>query len=67
VTLHVGAWITLGLLWWGDGHISYAGLTVLDWTHLVIIAGCVQTIWIRLVRIMRALEAKDKSQPPEVE
>jgi phosphatidylglycerophosphate synthase len=58
VMLHVGAWITLGLLWWGNGRIRYGGLTVLDWTHLVIVAGCVQTIWIRLVRIMRSLQAK---------
>ena len=43
---------------WGDGRIRYGGLTVLDWTHLLIIAGCVQTIWIRLVRIMAALQAK---------
>jgi phosphatidylglycerophosphate synthase len=58
VTLHVGSWITLGLLWWNDGRLRYGGLTVLDWTHLVIVVGCVQTIWIRLVRIMRALQAK---------
>lgn len=55
VTLHVGAWITLGLLLWGDGAIRYHGLTVLDWTHLAIVVGCVQTIGIRLVRIVRAL------------
>ncbi len=58
VTLHVGAWITLGLLWWGDGPMLYAGLTVLDWTHLVIIAGCLQTMWVRLARIVRALRTK---------
>jgi phosphatidylglycerophosphate synthase len=56
VALHAGAWITLGLLWFADGDIRCAGLTVLDWTHLVIIAGCVQTIAIRLVRIVRALK-----------
>lgn len=58
VTLHLGAWITLGLLWWGDGRVRYGDLTVLDWTHLVIIAGCIQTVWIRLVRIVRALQTK---------
>ena len=58
VLLHVGAWVTLGCLWWGDGRIRYGGLTVLDWTHLGIIAGCVQTIWIRLARIMAALQAQ---------
>ncbi len=55
VALHVGAWITLGLLWWGDGRIRYGGLTVLDWTNLAIVAGCLQTIGIRLARIVRNL------------
>jgi phosphatidylglycerophosphate synthase len=56
VALHVGAWITLGLLWWADGRMRYGGLTVLDWTCLAIVAGCVQTIWLRLRRIVRALQ-----------
>src|SRR5437762_6790830 len=43
VALHAGAWLTLGLLWFTGGEIRYGGLTVLDWTHLVIVAGCVQT------------------------
>jgi phosphatidylglycerophosphate synthase len=60
VALHVGAWITLGLLWWGDGRIRHGGLTVLDWTLLAILAGCVQTIWIRLARIIRALQKLDE-------
>jgi phosphatidylglycerophosphate synthase len=55
VVLHLGAWTTLGLLWWGDGQIEYAGLTVLDWTQFVIIAGCVQTVVVRLARIVRTL------------
>ncbi len=64
VVLHVGAWTTLGLRWWGEGQIEYAGLTVLDWTHLVIIAGCVQTILTRLVRIVRTLSAADDATRP---
>jgi phosphatidylglycerophosphate synthase len=56
VALHVGAWITLGLLWWGGGRIHFAGLAVLDWTFLVIVAGCIQTIWVRLSRIVTALQ-----------
>jgi phosphatidylglycerophosphate synthase len=55
VALHAGAWITLGLLWWGDGTIHYGDWTVLDWTLLAILLGCVQTIWIRLTRILRGL------------
>jgi phosphatidylglycerophosphate synthase len=62
VALHAGAWLTLGLLWFGEGEIRYAGLTVLDWTHLVIIAGCIQTLAIRLVRIVRALKKADVAQ-----
>ncbi len=66
VTLHVGAWITLALIWWGGGEgnlskISFAGLTVLDWTYLVVIAGCVQTIALRLMRILRALREKESA------
>ncbi len=58
VALHVGAWITLGLIW-SDRAIRYGGLTVLDWTLLAIIAGCVQTIWIRLTRILRSLHQQE--------
>lgn len=64
VGLHVGAWVTLGLLWWRDGEIRYGGLTVLDWTHAVIVAGCCQTIWIRLVRIVSALHAEPPDEVP---
>jgi phosphatidylglycerophosphate synthase len=65
VALHLGAWTTLGLLWWAEGEIRYGGLTVLDWTYLLIIAGCVQTIGVRLTRIVRTLRAKAEApQPP---
>lgn len=65
VALHAGAWVTLGLLWAGDD-VRYGGLTVLDWTHLLIVAGCVQTIAVRLVRIVLALRREDMPQglPP---
>jgi phosphatidylglycerophosphate synthase len=59
VALHVGAWITLALLWWADGRIRYGGLTVLDWTNLAIIAGCIQTIGVRLARTVRVLRTKE--------
>jgi phosphatidylglycerophosphate synthase len=61
VVLHAGAWITLGLLWWGDGKIRYGGLTVLDWTFVVIVLGCMETIVLRLVRIVRTLRAQGAS------
>jgi phosphatidylglycerophosphate synthase len=56
VALHAGAWGTLGFLWFGEGAIGYGGLTILDWTNLLIIVGCVQTFVLRLFRIVRALQ-----------
>ena len=64
VALHLGAWIPLGLLWWGDGQIRYKNLTVLDWTHLLIGIGCAQTIWVRLARTMRDLHSADSNSNP---
>ena len=57
VVLHVGAWITLGLLWSGRS-IDRGPLTVLDWSNLVVIVGCVETIAVRLTRIVRGLAEK---------
>lgn len=62
VALHVGAWLTLALIWWGDGAIRLGNLTVLDWTLLTILAGCVQTIGLRLVRIIRVLQQETAEQ-----
>jgi phosphatidylglycerophosphate synthase len=64
VALHLGAWTTLGLLWTKDAALRYGGLTVLDWTLLAILAGCVQTIWIRLANIVRALQ--NQSETPVI-
>ncbi len=55
LVLHVGAWVTLGFLWWGDGRLRFGAWTILDWTNLIIVIGCVQTIWLRLRRILRSL------------
>jgi phosphatidylglycerophosphate synthase len=69
VTLHVGSWVALGILWihpiahlpcgfepnrsWTD-----PTFTVLDWTCVVVVVGCVQTIIVRLTKIFRALREK---------
>ena len=58
LVLHAGAWITLACLCWNGGGIRFASLTVLDWACLIVIAGCLQTMTIRLRRIMAALRAK---------
>jgi phosphatidylglycerophosphate synthase len=53
VALHIGAW--LAFVWRGQ----YGGATVLDWTCLAVIAGCVETIIVRLGRIFQSLRAKE--------
>jgi len=40
--------------------LRYCGLSVLDWTCIVIVAGCIQTICARLARIMRKLRDAKK-------
>lgn len=57
VVVHAGAWASLGMLWWGEGG-SIAGLSAMDWAIVIILLGCIQTIVIRLQRIMRSLKAK---------
>ena len=58
VTLHLGAWLTLACFWWNNGAARFGGLTILDWTCAVVVAGCLQTMAVRLRRIMAALRAK---------
>jgi phosphatidylglycerophosphate synthase len=61
VALHLGSWMALGLIWWGDRNARFAGLTILDWTLLAVIAGCIETIAIRLRGILRSLNEKKTS------
>ncbi len=61
VALHAGAWLALGLEWFGPGQGALGPLTALDWTCLLIVLGCAQTIWIRLARIGTALRRKAES------
>ena len=48
VVVHAGAWVTL--VW----------PAALDWACWVVVAGCAQTVGVRLRRIMAALAAKNK-------
>lgn len=57
VALSLGAWITFICARWLDD-FHFGPLTVLDWTCIVVIAGCVQTIAVRLQGIMAALRHK---------
>jgi phosphatidylglycerophosphate synthase len=53
VALHIGAWLTFFL----RGQ-SFGSFTILDWTCFAVIAGCVQTIVVRLKRITATLQTK---------
>jgi hypothetical protein len=38
---------------------GYVGtFSVIDWTCAVIVVGCMQTIWVRLMKIMRELRGR---------
>ena len=52
VALSLGAWLEF------LGCRPFAGFTILDWTCFIVIAGCVQTIVVRLKRITVALQDK---------
>jgi phosphatidylglycerophosphate synthase len=60
VVLHAGAWILAGMLLLGKAADQWhpSRLGVMDWACLAVIVGCVQTIAVRLVRIMRTLDRK---------
>ena len=58
VALHVGAWLLLADRWGANWSADWR-LTILDWTHIVIAAGCIQTIAVRLVRIVAELDRRN--------
>lgn len=70
VALHIGAWLAFvlcrscppsdGLASASDAPIGSGGFTILDWTCLIVIAGCLQTIVVRLKRTMVALQNKPR-------
>jgi phosphatidylglycerophosphate synthase len=57
VALHAGAWAAAAAWWAGDAGARLGPLTILDWTCLVIVIGCIETIAVRLTRIVKALHA----------
>lgn len=54
VLLSIGALATMFLVL-RDERYWAGGFAILDWTHFAILAGCVQTVFVRLSRIFRAL------------
>jgi phosphatidylglycerophosphate synthase len=59
VVLHGGASLALAELWRGRTQPTLGALTMLDWACVVVVIGCVETIAVRLRRIMEALRAKE--------
>lgn len=55
VVAHLGAWLALAEHWSGASWRLPLGLTVMDCALVVVIGGCVQTIYIRLSRIVQSL------------
>ena len=55
VVLGIGAWTTFAAMRFQNGNIHWGPLTILDWTCMVVIAGCLQTMAIRLKRIFATL------------
>jgi phosphatidylglycerophosphate synthase len=68
VVLHLGAWILFGVATFSGQPLDarHLGLTVLDWTCLIVIAGCIQTVFVRLRQTLRVLSAKKSPQLIEV-
>jgi len=60
VMLHIGSWLAAALVW-RDFSPNLGGMTVMDWTLVLVIAGCVQTIAVRLTRTMRELRTRAAS------
>ena len=60
VVLSIGALTTMFLVLRGQRY-WVAGFSILDWTHIVILVGCAQTIIVRLRRIFRAIDGNTKS------
>jgi phosphatidylglycerophosphate synthase len=56
VALSLGAWAMFVFRYCQAGFHDFGGLTILDWTCLFIIAGCLETIIVRLKRIVTALQ-----------
>jgi phosphatidylglycerophosphate synthase len=61
LALAIGAWVTFALRKNPPQAAGDIGtLSAIDWTCAIIIAGCVQTVWVRLMKIMR--ELRDRAQ-----
>ena len=58
VALHAGAWCAVIAAALADGPVRLGPLSVMDCTCIVIVAGCIQTITVRLRGMIQALRRK---------
>lgn len=58
VVLHLGAWLTYCLMYPPNHHPNLTGLTPLEWSCVIVIGGCLQTIALRLTRTLRTLQPR---------
>jgi phosphatidylglycerophosphate synthase len=59
MALAVGAWVMFAMRKHSPQATSYmVKFSAMDWACVVIIAGCVQTVWVRLTKIMRELRGR---------
>jgi phosphatidylglycerophosphate synthase len=56
LVLGLGAWLTYALVRWNGSNLLLARLSMLDWSCLAVIAGCLQTSAQRLRQILRSLK-----------
>jgi phosphatidylglycerophosphate synthase len=63
VVLHAGAWSAAVVGQLAHSPADPGALTILDWACIFIIVGCVETIVVRLRRIMQALQVKTGEKP----
>jgi phosphatidylglycerophosphate synthase len=59
VVLHLGAWLTYGLLRWNEVDLAIGSFTALDLACAIVIVGGLQTSAQRLARTLRALKTKN--------
>jgi phosphatidylglycerophosphate synthase len=57
VALNLGSWIALAVIWKYGENLPLLGMTPLDWTMVLILAGCGQTVVVRLMRILRSIRS----------
>lgn len=59
VMVHLGAWATFASIYLRGTH-RLGALTIFDWVCIVVILGCIQTLWVRLASTLELLKNRSK-------